>query len=1230
MKALHRLVGNLPGRGHGVPLMSASFPVYAHAELTRIVEYRLPSAGMAAPGSVVTMTDGITELMNIYEVHAVNYGQYAAVSSKIITRQQLRPYNYSDVILLADDQEAVLPQTSLKTILACDAFVTPEVFLNINPVLMQYPVSPWKPVEYQPGPWKSEMSEGMRCSLLAGFWRNASNRMFQRPFAPLTVCIGPEERPEALFRQAKDFLLAGMLPSLPEAVSCIVSMAVGVPHNGIGGIFDDTAWIVVAPNVVNQEEVRPCAPDYDLRTGKYPALDAEEEAFIRAVIHGAGPKLLEDMRQRYGKVTGRTQARDCTLMADYDISLLLYRFEQNRIGVDGLLDMWKKLYDLLTRRHSLTEKQANEVLFGVVQAIFSRLFRDGAPVSAAYGAAGDGQFEFLWKRALTVQDALFPSLQTLMAAYPNAVSNTIRMLPVQPEEPSQDARVCSLLTAVFDAYDAPLSKEQVASLTAPAFSAQWPRRPELQRALTRMVSQSNQRHKEHWLTTLPLTAMLGNGSDSLNAVLESMLEKAPVMPDAALCRDIQPVYAQYASARSEELLCQISAKTLSAKPGGLTALLNVLAVIEPETSSIIATLFDCAREKSLALGVDQLRSLFDTLQPLCKKAAKVNQAYLAYERQAAQYERLSPADRQARLVELAPCLEKLHADLTQPVVDILDAAAAQGRPMQAEQIARLEKPLWRFCADQPRVSKAFARHVEKIVEDGSAQIFAHAEALAAYEPLIRTAAYDLTASLSRLLHDAGERRQPLPKDDLCSLLRQLLPLCWDQEAVFRALMEALEVIAQDALGRQQDSLPWLYELLNSVPSQWQDRARQESHRMNMLLLALRYRCQFTVTYRALMDQQALSLLVDLSRNHPKSFAQIEMDVKRAYDALFACYGQQADQQTKLIAEFQQIFPNTASVGNFQALGPAMQHALARELAENWKKKDYFLAVEEISDRIKRSGVKEDALLREIQAEAERNLQRRFAQYTSPQAYQADYERHQKPRTVFDEVWLIQIRRMLTERFETLLTGCQSVEDAAYLQKTAQQIGCWQDVARGKAGKLCQQTLELGEFIRRCPNEPQPQAAFAQAFHQLTSLGVDGALIPPMLLATCQKLWRESAEDRSTLVYAGLMGTYLPAKQSFQWDELLRLLCPADEKILSQPFSADGQYVLGTISALMNLLAGMNTQWADQLVNYLNQSEPYAGFSRRLARNRKQLKQLFPPDADLPGRRTVAGWLGLPM
>lgn len=406
MKVYHRLVGDPPARGFDDSLMSPGFPVTA--ALAGIKNARISVSGVPWEIKPDAQATGLTEQHRVYEVQSIAFGQVIAVHSAVGSKGQARAHAYTDFVLAKGREGALFTdEMSAAQWLRFDGFINLEQFWALDKSIRVLQTSEWVLPEQADFEWDRPLSAGFRQSLLARYWCAASRLAFKGRADALRVCLGQETDCNSIIRSAKAFFAQVVLSGLPLAVNNIMSMSVPVPQQQIMQKFPDSALIILYP-----EENMSC--DYDLRLKSFTPIGDEEAGMIADLLEGRSCALLEDMLSRWQLQNGGAKRESCSLMADYDIALALFRLHKRLVKADEMPALWQELDERLSKGHGLSPDAADSILADAEQRLLGGML--DTPETPTFRPE---ESRLLLHKALRAGEALFSSETELLKRQQN-------------------------------------------------------------------------------------------------------------------------------------------------------------------------------------------------------------------------------------------------------------------------------------------------------------------------------------------------------------------------------------------------------------------------------------------------------------------------------------------------------------------------------------------------------------------------------------------------------------------------------------------------------------------------------------------------------------------------------------------------------------------------------------------------------------------------------------------
>lgn len=574
MNAAYRLMGNFPSRGFGDILSSADFT--SGAAIVSGKDARLPMSG--APHSRTPHAPGeVTEAYHAYEIHPLSYGQmtvmYSATGAMMQPSGSLtRPCSYTNAVTWAgnDVPPYVSSDTAMCSLLRYNDFVTLQELWVLPKDVSMLPPKEWKEdasikLDYA---LTAPVSDEMFRSLLGHYWRAASMQFFgpwdsgKRMFClyrddllmqhitnrdrSITVCISYDDDCQTLVPQAKGFLWQMILTKLPPQIRNITSFAAAVPQLHANSLYRDAAMCVVYP--CNEAK-------FDFNCGRFPALDKDEDCFMKQVLSGNMGTLLTKMHIRYAALTGKLLVDECTFMADYDLALALYRLE-NAQDDWTLLTNWYAVMRHLAQRHDLRDEMAAGVMQDVDDYITARF--KGRENEIAGMLTGQTERNtalmaarlqsFLWEKGVyTIGSTSEMANRITMLCQSVGSTAFFPELPaakVIPEKEGSVQRMAALVSNILTSYhmESRLNNAQVQQLTA--LSASYQKSKPLHDAMAIYLAAYQDKHPEDRIRLLQLAVQYLDADDQVSQALKMLSSRLDSPVTAEECCVIGGVWSQ--------------------------------------------------------------------------------------------------------------------------------------------------------------------------------------------------------------------------------------------------------------------------------------------------------------------------------------------------------------------------------------------------------------------------------------------------------------------------------------------------------------------------------------------------------------------------------------------------------------------------------------------------------------------------------------------------------------
>ncbi len=547
MKVYHRMVGDPPSRGFDDSLVSPGFPV--NAALAAIRNARISIGGVPYAGKPDASRQTPLEQHRVFEVMSIAFGQLVAVRSSVGCVGNARAHAYTDFALPTGGAEVFTDELSAAQLLSFDDFITLDWFWGLNKHVNVLDVGEWQPPEAPAFVWRQPLPPGFRESLLARYWRAASRRAFDGKTEPIRVCLGEQTDSLEIIRAAKAFFADVIIRALPGAAQNIMSMSAPVPQQQILQKFPDSALVVVYP-----EEKLNC--EYDLRTGSFAAVGADDAAMIGGLLRGEQSPLLEGLYQRWQAEKGAASREGCSFLADYEIGLAVFRLDSGRAGAAELPSLWYGLNGRLAQSHGLGEALADKVLQGFEKKLLERLLEPEPAPSFSPGEA-----RMLLRKALTAEEEpLLPLMEVLLSRQQAMRQEPFITNLLQERDldgGAREARAARLLDAVLRhgfMKDLP-GKAQRDPMADPGFAGFCGRHPALFKVMADYAEEAERRHPKSALFLLPVTTRFLDGFQALGRALRLLLnDHVDRLPDAETCAAVREASQEYMNDENRRLL----------------------------------------------------------------------------------------------------------------------------------------------------------------------------------------------------------------------------------------------------------------------------------------------------------------------------------------------------------------------------------------------------------------------------------------------------------------------------------------------------------------------------------------------------------------------------------------------------------------------------------------------------------------------------------------------------
>ena len=719
MFAQHRVIGTIPGVGHGNPLQSSAFPL--NSALTTTTAYRKPVASDLPAQAVRISEDGIYQiLLSTFEIHATHFGQFALISTNEFraAHTQNRPWYYMNTVAMTDEAGNPLPYLPVEDLLTFSGFIPPAQFATLNAGSRRLDCTLWQPA---PAPErKAFFAPGTAAhrALLGKYWAAASSRLFGGNAQTISVCLGNHTQCLPLIEDAKALLLCDILKYLPPAVSNIASMTAGTVESTTHNVFKDSALVVVFPTGAAENP-----PTFDLRRQNgYPALSPIEDQFIESLLNNGHSSFMRDIISR----NGSSDESQLSFAADYDFALLLYQLERSIDHAQSVLSpavcmtAWKQLNTYLIQRHGFTLEQVNKVLAGVERRLLPFVLSSREAISSV----DQYMLPALWEKALTVKDeSLSQQFSALISLSPAAgfFPKMIESFPSPGE--IQVNRIANLIKQIRDNHYAnnPITDETAAQLNSDGLLTIARKYLPIREALSSLLEHINKRYRDHALTILPLSCQLLNGKSALqDVVLLLKNNHVSQLPEKLHIDLISAAYSRFADQDICKAFCSYFADCLPKQLNCLDKLSDMMLAIMPDhvDNALIAVLNAAAADQSkILLNAEQTNLLLGNLLPRCSDPVRVGQAYVNYEQNRSSSAHEPPRDRMERLCACINVFKPEQIDMTQTVCSILKSVATSDPCLQKSQLDRFFARLLPYCRNRRDIRKQFFDYIDKSVHE---------------------------------------------------------------------------------------------------------------------------------------------------------------------------------------------------------------------------------------------------------------------------------------------------------------------------------------------------------------------------------------------------------------------------------------------------------------------------------------------------------------------------------
>lgn len=1211
MIAQHRLIGNIPGRGHGDPLLSLAFPL--DSELATAAAYRMPDPGFVPAQAARRSEDGgFLILVTTFELQAVHFGRPLLLSSNVFRRADAstRPSMYMSTVALTDDSGAPLTFPPLDALLGFDGFVRPAQFAGLSATSKTLPAVP-----YTPGPaparkpFFSPKTPAHR-ALLGLYWAAASARFF--PVLPgldssggvFSVCLGQQTGCPEIMEGAKALLSCDILPYLPPAVRHIASISACTLVSSVHSVFKDTALAVVfptAPDEANQ-------PTFDLRRPDgYPSLAPQQDRFISSMLEGKNA-FFDDAVSRYMALSGCQDASRVPFAADYDFAFLLYQLESGVLRGEGDLSAsqyiaaWRQINALLLMRHRLSNTQANAVLEGVEAQLMGAFARSKALLDAVDAAS----LPAFWQKALTVSDGLFDAYGSVIAGSPAAMEFPKMVAAFSGIGEKEQRRNAQLIDRILGAADAPLGAELVSQLMDDAFTSVADGQPPVMQALAESLRRNNAAFPDNLLVTLPLSCRLLDGTQAVSDAVELLHAKfLRALPAQPLLDHLRDAVARFPNGAKR--LAAYFAACLPAQAGNIEALAAAAASILPSADEALRGMLERAAQCGLMLNAGQLKALLGALLPRCAHPAALGPVYAAYE--ASTGASMPSAERLDRLCAVAPHLRAMAYDATDISTALFAGFSETRLLLPAERAEAFADRLWPLCADQARVTAAFQSYLTDIVRDDPLNYIRSVENLHSLTPFMRAAGMDMTQAVCDVLSAISESAVCVPIDELAAFGRELFPQCRDTSGVTEALLRYADTVASVLLTKGVCDFAW-FDGLESVMEPC--GLLSESARASLAGVTVRHLLA-TCELPSFTPGEPMFAWMEGACAHPTALANIQTDVLTLFERLLS--GPRASAARQGFARLRRFFPLVTAYPNLKR---CCQRMACDDFVAALASSPCAKALSSIRPDMRRCALSEQELLAQTREKALDALRRELPPLHTPKDFELAL-RQAEPDAGLEQLRKQALSAAFAQQYPAFQKGCKTVEELSRLNGLATRLG----ISGKQAGSL------LDNVSRLVQTAAGPNFSAADFDVCMRALRESGDLAP----SVCRMLSSSLAGQISGLrfpkkVWSAMLCAYLPKADTFDWPRVLALMdCgvqgfAAGEK-LPAPYSVQGQRLLAALHALCRALDPLAPQYGARLLRFL-QSEPLSAFADEVLADKKRLQYFFHE----PQSALLRRWLGL--
>ncbi len=623
MKAYHRIVGDPPQFGFAGAISSVGFPGANWA--LSVADRRLPPAfGVPYEKEQHAQEGKLMRTQTSFELQALTF-DCASVVYSVEAASSSRPHGYSDIVALVPQEGE---NVTAEQMLTFDNFMKLSEFWELSAGTVSYDASEWQPETAVPNRCPIALSPEMHAALAMRYWRSATARLFdtgRRPGA-VRVCLNDERLGVNIIPMAKAFFAAYILPVLPMAARRLVSMSAPVPAKYVTK-YDPTALVFLYPEKdFGQQDDKLL---FDLRTQSFTALEPDEAAFASLVMSGRVSGYVQTLYERSCTRLGNPHhAHDTAFMADYDIAWSLYQLEYCALSAEKRLTLWRTVQELLTRRHALTNAQADQLLEGFESEWLSKLEKQVI-------AMQDADFAFLMAKALRngnrrITDLLILHQQARQKPF------FAGLLAKEHLEASTNANIKAVIGALMEEawLKQPIGQEELETLNQESFYQLSSICPALRACMQSYLDGFGRLHPDKALFIMPLGKQYLEPSGVLKLSIQQLLSQyLQNLPDEVACRSIR----ESADAMNAENLSLLNAYYVEAYCCHAANALPFVAMCQSmgqDATQALCSILSLDQIKPGALPFpqdsQQLNLTVGGLLPVVKGKAEAHNAMLGY------------------------------------------------------------------------------------------------------------------------------------------------------------------------------------------------------------------------------------------------------------------------------------------------------------------------------------------------------------------------------------------------------------------------------------------------------------------------------------------------------------------------------------------------------------------------------------------------------------------------